>query len=221
MTLPQELTPVPHHHNTRRKQHVSQPIAYRVSYSPWLFMSRAVTESVCSTAYFLTKSAILSEHFNKAAHKNALASRDICFLYELRNKGWCCRGSKSSWLEFFKPHHISSFNCPVGSRLKNSVCLMCYINRSQFKISFCCWSKDRGTTACSCSGILSTIERGQLYMFTFMSRTRSFTARSHLVTAYMCVSECVCVCVETKGVGDLFESWCMTGGILTTPTFPL
>ncbi len=108
--------------------------------------------------------------------------------------------------------HISSFNCPVGSRLKNSVCVMCYIKRSQFKISFYCWSKDRGATACSCSGILSTVQRGQRYMFTFMSRTRSLTARSHLVTACMCVSECVCVCVcGDKGSGgfvwELVYDW--------------
>lgn len=71
------------------------------------------------------------------------------------------------------------------------------LNKPTKKISFYWPFKNGGSTACSCSGILSTIEPGQSYMFTFMSRTRLFTARSHLVTA------CTCVCGQ-KGDGRIW-----------------
>lgn len=133
-------------------------------------------------------------------------------------------GQKRSRLQPFLPHWWKSagvdiLRYPFSSRLKKKdLITLKKIKICAFYVCFCCWSEGGGATACSCSGGLSTIQWGQLLHAHL--RVKGKIIHSYITPGH-CRYVCVSVCVCRRGRGEGLGSCCVTGGILTTPTYLL
>lgn len=80
----------PQQHAENNMSHSQLPAGCLMVIGHLLYVSATVTLFNCLFSYQVC--ATHREHLNKAAHKNALAfqqlhKRDICLVYQLRNKG--------------------------------------------------------------------------------------------------------------------------------------